>query len=227
MLVTAFLIGLLGSMHCVLMCGPLATIVSTGTSHFSTTKFFYNSGRILSYTLLGIVSFLAGKFISFAGFQGQLSLIAGVLILIGVIFYVYPINTGIKFIHAWAAAIRMGFGKLLKSNGVTYKFLLGTVNGFLPCGLVYFAVVGAMVSDSLIYSVLYMVAFGLGTWPAMWLVPQLFLKLQKQINLTKWVPVVVSLIAVLLIIRGLHLGIPYLSPPIFTGEITGNEVICE
>jgi sulfite exporter TauE/SafE len=97
--------------------------------------------------------------------------------------------------------------------------LLGALNGLLPCGLVYVALAGAVARGTLADAVLYMAFFGLGTMPTM-----LAIGLSGKICPPAWrlklrgaIPAGVCLVAGLLILRGMGLGIPYLSPSLVAG----------
>jgi uncharacterized protein len=148
--------------------------------------------------------------------QQMISLISGVLFL-GFIFlpkYFSQINVIQKESNKFVHKIKEQLGKYLHKNTVKTNYLLGFFNGLLPCGLVYRAVIGAISQDSLVYSALYMAVFGLGTFPIFFVLfysKQLLSRNLKQFfsNHTQYITIVV---ACLFIVRGLGLGIPYLSP---------------
>jgi len=101
--------------------------------------------------------------------------------------------------------------------------LLGALNGLLPCGLVYVALAGAVSRGSLAAGILFMALFGLGTMPTMLAVSLSgrILPLAFRSKLRAAIPVGVCLLAMLLILRGLALGIPYLSP-----DLAGGAACC-
>ena len=219
MLLTAFILGFLGSLHCAGMCGPLA-LAASGRSH--TAKLAYNTGRILTYSAIGLVVGFFGKTLALAGIQRWLSISAGVAILLGLA--ATSRRVAIPFAINFVARLKRALGSLLKQNSFRAQFLLGSLNGLLPCGLVYTAAAGALAAGTIQGGAAYMFLFGLGTAPMLITVtvagqkfpPALRFKLQSL------VPAAVSLVAALLILRGLSLGIPYLSPDLATGLCCRN-----
>ena len=123
--------------------------------------------------------------------------------------------------------VKSSLGKALKKKSADTFLTIGFLNGFLPCGLVYMAVFGAVATGSLLEGSLYMVLFGLGTIPLMTTAIYLgkFLNTAVKQRIQKAIPVFVVIIGVLFILRGLGLGIPYLSPaPIV--EMTSSAIEC-
>lgn len=221
-LFTAIALGLVGSLHCAGMCGPLAlALPATGNSRigFVAGRIAYNLGRILTYCLLGTAFGLIGQTIAFAGFQRWVSIIAGVAILLGLLLSTrfatsFPVSQLVN-------RIKGGLGNLLRQRSFPAIFALGTLNGLLPCGLVYTACAGAVATGGLLSGAGYMAAFGLGTVPMMLgigLVGQKF-QFTLRFKLQRLIPVSVAVIAVLLILRGLSLGIPYISPELAAGAV--------
>jgi hypothetical protein len=156
----------------------------------------------------------AGSNILSGKYQQYLSISIGVLILLYLIFSKWIPFTGNK-IAALTFPVKQKLSKLLRENSNPYTFwLIGFLNGFLPCGLVYAAIAGALATGSAVDSALWMAAFGIGTIPAMLLVTvagkMISLKWRNQIQ--KAVPYMVAAMAVLFILRGMNLGIPYISP---------------
>ena len=105
-------------------------------------------------------------------------------------------------------------------------FLIGLLNGLLPCGLVYMAVAGALATGNIIYSSLFMACFGLGTLPAMLAMSFAgnFITLSSRNTIKKLVPYIVGIMGILLILRGLNLDIPYISPAL---AATGTVEHCD
>lgn len=214
-LLTAIMLGLVGSLHCAGMCGPLAlALPMTGNSRatFVLGRVAYNLGRIVTYCTLGAAFGLVGQTLALAGFQRWVSLAAGSAILIGLILSTkfatsVPVARGV----AW---IKTGLGTMLRQRSLASTFALGTLNGLLPCGLVYAACAGAVASGGLLSGVEYMAAFGLGTVPMMLGIGLVGQKLQftLRFKLQRLIPACLTIVAVMLILRGLSLGIPYLSP---------------
>ncbi len=218
---TAFILGLAGSLHCAGMCGPLALalpVVGRSRGSFILSRLAYNAGRLATYCMLGLIAGALGQALAFAGFQRWLSLSAGALILAGLFFTQL---TGKQTIAKIVVHVKKLFGTFLRQRSYGALVALGATNGLLPCGLVYVAATAGAAIGKAVDASAYMLAFGLGTLPMMLAVPLLGRTLNLRINLQKMIPVSVALVAVLLILRGLSLGIPYLSP-----EISGGAVHC-
>jgi sulfite exporter TauE/SafE len=220
MLWTAILLGLLGGVHCAGMCGPLMLALprpAGGTARFVAGRIAYQLGRVLTYCALGLIFGLLGTGFALAGVQRFASVALGVTMLIGLL-------TSTKLLLAAPIArlvgkLRSTMSGLLERRSLSSHALLGTLNGLLPCGLVYVACAGAVATGSLLNGVAYMALFGLGTIPVTLgisltghLLPATF-----RLQLARLVPVGVVLVAALLILRGLSLGIPYLSPDLAAG----------
>ena len=223
----ALSLGFLGSFHCVGMCGPIAlTIPVKRSSKLSVFagSLIYNAGRVTTYAFLGTLFGLLGQGFAMAGWQSFLSLTLGSLILI---FLFVP---KIKFIKHSNGILMMFLGKI-KSNisqlfGQNTKealFFIGVLNGLLPCGLVYLGIAGSIATGNAFTGALFMVGFGLGTIPAMMTLTVIrdFISIKFRENVRKAVPVFVGIMALLLILRGLNLGIPYVSPEAKVSPKTG------
>jgi uncharacterized protein len=233
MLWSAFLIGLFGSFHCIGMCGPIALALPVQQNNaFSliSGRVLYNVGRALTYAAIGLVFGLLGQGLSLAGFQQSVSILAGVLILLMVL-----LPSGftqrlylLKPAYGFTNFLKRKFGILFKKKSVLSVFLIGLLNGFLPCGLVYIAVAGAIASGGYMQGALYMFVFGLGTLPIMLAVSLAgnFISLNVRKRINKLIPAFMVVLAFLFILRGMNLGIPYISPQIQQTEITDDSVIC-
>lgn len=217
-LATAFLLGLVGSLHCAGMCGPLALalpVAGKGPVGYLAGRLTYNLGRVVTYAGLGIVFGLAGQTLLLAGFQRWLSITLGVLLIAGLL-----ASRRIALarpVILLVAQLKSRMGALLQQRSYLALGLLGLLNGLLPCGLVYVACAGAAATGGWLSGAEYMAAFGLGTAPLMFglslsgklLTPGLRLKLRYAL------PVSVVALGLLLVLRGLSLGIPYLSPDLY------------
>lgn len=214
-----FMLGLLGSAHCIGMCGPLAlSLPWSATSRISrfTELVIYQVGRVLSYATIGLILGIAGRHLRIAGLQQILSVTVGILVLLSLIFY-FGQNRSLQLpvLSKFYRGLQQFIVRLLQKPKTFYTyFLLGIANGFLPCGMVYISLAGALSSGSLPASVLFMVSFGAGTIPAMMLVSffGLLIKPDIRIHMQKMIPITIALMGVLLVLRGLNLGIPYISP---------------
>jgi uncharacterized protein len=217
---TAFLLGLVGSLHCAGMCGPIALAIPSGAgsrSRFFQGRLAYNFGRIATYCLLGCLFGLVGESFALMGWQRWLSLLAGLLML-GTLL----ISSRLSFAGRLAkpiTVVKILLARLLRQFTLTATFSLGLLNGFLPCGLVYAACAGAMATNDFFSGVIYMAAFGFGTIPMMLGIGLAGKKLQftLRLRLQRLIPVTVILMSLLLILRGLALGIPHLSPDLAQG----------
>lgn len=215
MLWTAFMLGFVGSLHCAGMCGPLAMavpVVGQGRGAVIRSRLIYNLGRMVTYAALGAIVGLLGQAFALAGVQRWISLTAGALILIGVLVSSrwlrgQALNRGI-------VSLKNAFGHLLRRRTVGAVAVLGMLNGLLPCGLVYVACTAALASHHWWEGVAYMTLFGVGTVPMMFGLGMVGLKLQSllRFRLQRLVPASLAIVGGLLLLRGLALGIPYVSP---------------
>lgn len=210
--VTALVMGLAGSIHCLAMCGPIFIAVSgfyEKPSAFVRPVFMHQVGKLLSYAAIGILFGIIGQSLSLLVIQNQLMIICGVLLLLIAIGGM--MKTGI--LAGFQRYINGRISKLLKVRGIG-PLLLGLVNGLVPCGLVYAAAIGAAATQVWWQGALFMVFFGLGTMPALtlagfsrWLMP-----LRRIPNLAIWKQLPALILGILLFLKGLSLGIPYISP---------------
>jgi uncharacterized protein len=214
---TALLIGLAGSLHCAGMCGPLVLAMPAAPGRFIAHlggKIAYNLGRIVTYGLLGLIFGLFGQLVGLAGFQRWVSIVAGTIILLSLI--AWPTRNATILIAHPVNLLKRGLGQLLNQHGLMAQFGFGLLNGLLPCGLVYVACAAAAATASIVTGLQYMLLFGLGTVPMMMglgLAGQ-GLHYSLQLRLRRLIPLSLGMMASLLILRGLGLGIPYLSPQI-------------
>lgn len=226
MLIAAFLTGFLGSFHCIGMCSPIALALPFQAQNrwkFVLSRLFYNFGRIFTYAFLGILVGIVGRSIGLFTTQQWLSLAMGLLILLFLSLpknYTYRFQF-LRFFQPVRIFLKNKFALLFKQKSFLGTFIIGVLNGFLPCGLVYLALAGASVMGNILESSLYMALFGLGTLPMMLGISLVgnFIKPNLRKQVYKFVPVFAFALAFWLIIRGLNLGIPYLSPKVEQGKI--------
>jgi hypothetical protein len=216
----AFALGLLGSLHCAAMCGPLMLALPVppgGPAGFVSGRIIYQLGRVATYCLLGIVAGLVGKSIFLAGLQRWLSIALGVAILTG-----FLLSNKVALsapVVRLVTRLKTAMSAQLRQRSFRSLALLGMLNGLLPCGLLYVAMAGAVARGALREGMLYMAVFGLGTVPTMLgisLSGNLF-PLPLRLKLRRAIPFSVCLLAALLILRGMALGIPYVSPDLSSG----------
>lgn len=217
-LISGLVLGLLGSFHCIGMCGPIAVSLPLhGTSVFQKILggTLYNMGRTVTYGLMGAVFGMVGQGFELAGFQKWISIaMGGVMILSVVIPTIFRrLNMGDNL--PFSDWVRTTMGKLFSKKSLPVLFVIGLLNGLLPCGLVYLAIAGAIGTADLYLGIAFMVLFGLGTLPMLLLVSLAgnliggtFRRIVNRI-----IPYLVVLIGLLFVLRGLSLGIPYISPP--------------
>ncbi len=218
---TAFILGLVGGLHCAGMCGPLALALPGKNRQgvvFLVGRLAYNVGRVVAYCLLGLVFGALGKTLWLAGFQRWTSVALGVALLVG-LFASRKLALW-QPITAVVARLKVAMGGLLRRRSTATLGLLGVLNGFLPCGLVYVACAGAAATGGVFAGMEYMAAFGLGTVPMMLAISLSgkMVPVPLRLKLRKAIPVSVFLLAALLILRGMSLGIPYVSPNLAGGQ---------
>jgi uncharacterized protein len=216
----AIALGLLGSLHCAAMCGPLMLALPFapgGAGRFIAGRVVYQLGRIATYALLGGLAGIIGRSILLAGLQRWLSIALGVAILLGFLAS-KKISVAAPVVRL-VANLKSAMSAQLQRRSFRSLLLLGLLNGLLPCGLVYVALAGAVSSGSLLDGLVYMTLFGLGTLPTMLgisLSGKLF-PIALRLKLRRAIPVGVCLLAGLLILRGMALGIPGISPALVAG----------
>lgn len=219
MLLSAIMLGLLGSLHCVGMCGPIAFMLPvdrTNNLKKFGQVFIYHFGRLLAYGIIGVVFGMLGKGLDIFGMQQNLSITIGVLMIFVVLI---PYKTFSKYnlskpVYKIIAKVKNRLGQELKKKSPDTFLTIGFLNGFLPCGLVYMALFGAIAMGNPIEGGIYMVLFGIGTIPLMTAAIYFSTLLKGGIRqkVTKLIPVFVVIVGALFILRGLGLGIPYVSP---------------
>lgn len=232
MLISALILGLMGSLHCVGMCGPIAFMlpVDRDSSFKKMVQIFiYHFGRLLAYGSIGLIFGLLGKGLYVFGLQQKLSIFIGIVMIVVVlmpskIFQKYNVS---KPLYKLISKVKSRLGKELKKRTPDTFLTIGFLNGFLPCGLVYMALFGAIAMGNAGQGALYMILFGVGTIPLM-TVAVYFGSMLKGVNRKKvqqLIPVFVVVIGLLFILRGLGLGIPYVSPkPVV--EMVSTAVEC-
>jgi sulfite exporter TauE/SafE len=208
----AFMIGLIGSVHCVGMCGPLAFAVPSlkkGAVYLLLNKVMYQAGRIISYCLLGLIIGLIGNQIWLAGIQQGVSILSGALIIFAAVNAIFKLSLTRQGNSFLLKPFHKLFGYAL--NHKANHLIIGMINGLLPCGFVYVALAGALNTSN---AVEFMFWFGVGTAPLMLtatlsvgFTSQLF---RKRIN--KVIPYLMLLLGIWFLFRGTNLNIPYLSP---------------
>ncbi len=233
MLWTALVLGLAGSFHCIGMCGPIAFVIPVDRS--SKRKMFfqiflYHFGRLISYSTIGLLFGFIGKGLYLAGFQQRLSVLMGVLMIALVIIPVSLLNkfNFSKPLYKIISKVKFKLGIYLNKKSNKALFLIGFFNGFLPCGLVYMALIGSISTGNSVQGAFYMSLFGLGTIPMMTAAVLLgnFVNLSLRKKIQNIIPAFVVVIGLLFILRGLGLGIPYISPSDAKLQLLNNPEKC-
>jgi sulfite exporter TauE/SafE len=209
---SALLMGFAGSLHCVGMCGPLLIAVQ-GRAPTWHARLLYHAGRILIYTTIGSIAGMMGGALRLGMAQETISIAAGILML-GMALMPAAMHSslpGLRHAGALFARIQRTTRPLWQKKTAGGQFMLGMLNGILPCGFVYAGLAGALSAGSSAGGATWMLLFGMGTMPALLtmgiagrLIPQGFIR--------RFMPVGTSVAAILFILRGLSLGIPFVSP---------------
>ncbi len=215
---SALVLGAAGSAHCVVMCGPIALAVPTTGRSWSArvgSTLLLNGGRLVTYGLLGALFGAFGMGLRLAGLQQIVSIATGSLLLLAVLMPRLLDRTAPSAIVAVGLSrLRSFLARHLRRTAPEAIFLSGMINGMLPCGLVYAALIGSLALGSSLEGMVFMMLFGIGTWPALFALRlgRVMLATDARQLLQRLAPVALTAMAVLLILRGLDLGIPFISP---------------
>jgi sulfite exporter TauE/SafE len=227
--ISALVLGLVGSLHCIGMCGPIALALPVNKERWDFRVYgtiLYNIGRAITYGILGILFGLIGKGLSLGGLQQWASIAIGAVMILSVMFPVVFRKINIeKATYSMVSRMKKIFGRMFSIRSFASLFTIGLLNGFLPCGLVYMALAGAIVSAEVVSGMIYMMVFGLGTIPVMLSLTLLgnIVSIRFRNKIRKVIPIIIVLIGILFILRGMNLGIKYISPKISQEEPTKME----
>lgn len=217
-ILTGLTLGFVGSIHCVGMCGPLALMLpgkDAARWRFLAERLLYNLGRTVTYTALGVVFGALGLVVALAGYQRWLSMVVGVVLLLAA--FVPWMQRYLGRLEQLTAGtlkrVVQWIQHLYRRGGSASMLAIGVLNGLLPCGLVYAAVATAVTAGTVAGSAVFMASFGLGTIPAMFAVALAggLLSVTWRTRLRRLIPVALAVLGILLILRGLSLGV-FLSP---------------
>lgn len=233
MLLSAIILGLLSSFHCVGMCGPIAFVLPVDRTNKRKGAYqtvLYHTGRLLAYSSIGALFGLLGRGLYLSGLQQRLSILLGVVMILIVLIPIHIFNkyNFSRPLYSFINKVKSRLGIYLKKTSNKAIFSIGFFNGFLPCGMVYIVLVGAVATSQVYLGALYMLIFGLGTIPVMTLAiysKHIFsLNLRKKI--TKAIPMLVVILGLLFILRGMGLGIPYVSPKDVKLQVQNVPIKC-
>lgn len=229
LLITGLIIGLTSNFHCIGMCGPIAMAIPVNRKNSFSILFGvlqYNLGRIITYAILGALVGSFGLTADTFGVLQWLSIAAGV----GLILYAWRKFIG-NFIggnlpmFGMNTVVAKGMGIVLQSQNPFKLLFLGSINGFLPCGMVYVGLMNALLAGNNLDSSMAMAAFGIGTLPGMISVGFAAGKMSNTLRekFNRAVPVLLTLVGALIILRGMNLDIPYISPKVTQVEQTAEK----
>ncbi len=219
LIISALGLGFASGFHCIGMCGPIA--LSLGLTKKQALNFYfqnltYQFGRIFTYAFLGALLGIVGKGFEISGFQSYLTIIAGILLIVMAVFSFggKDFSSKIPFLSKLLMKVKLNLGKLLQKADYKSRFATGILNGFLPCGMVYMALTASLAAGGIWQSSLFMALFGLGTLPFMFAVVLVgnLISQNFRSKVLKVIPVMMIILGSLFILRGLELGIPYISP---------------
>jgi len=218
MLYAACMMGLLGSLHCLGMCGPIAFALPVGTTimRIKLLKYgLYNAGRIVTYASLGWIIGMVGKGFEMVGMQQILSIAAGALIIASVVLSRTSSQNKVtnRITDAIRTRLKSAFNFYFRKKGYTALFMLGILNGLLPCGMIYIAMLAALATGSSWSGAAFMAAFGLGTVPLMFAVcvAGSAVSIKWKSAIYKVAPMLACVVGVLLILRGMQIDVPFVS----------------
>ncbi|MEQ9186091.1 MAG: sulfite exporter TauE/SafE family protein [Cryomorphaceae bacterium] len=219
----AISIGFIGSVHCLGMCGPILVAINNGKGRWW-HDFLHHSGRLTSYMVFGTLAGMLGRTIDLMGYQQSFSILIGSLLVTAVV--VRPVAKTFKRVESSMGRISIRFSGWIHQLGLgptPIRFLLGSANGMLPCGLVYLGLAGAASTFTPWDGAFFMLLFGLSTLPALLLVSKLAsgLTVKTRANFRKLIPLTMLIMGSLLLLRGMDLGVPYLSPK---AQVESNEI---
>ncbi len=218
----ALLLGLGGSLHCLGMCGPIAFTLSVDKrfrNKLLIQNLLYQIGRVITYSLLGILTGIVGEGFNIIGIQDKISIATGIILIISA-FLSFNNLKKITYINVCLAKVKVKLSVYIKRSNYSSFIIIGLLNGLLPCGMVYTALTASLATPSVLNSFIFMMLFGLGTIPLMFFA--VLVGNQIGVNwrhkLERIIPLIIIIVGVLFILRGLNLDIPFISPALIHGQ---------
>ena len=227
-------LGLAGSIHCAGMCGPIAiSLPRSGAAPRREVvhRMTYQVGRVITYTSLGAIIGIGGSALALAGYSRSLSLTAGFL-MIGALavqlVWRKELISGAP-VERIIAPVKATLRSLLSKHGAMTHLGIGLLNGLLPCGLVTAALIGSLGTGSMSGGALFMLGFGLGTLPVMSAIAiggsRISCGIRERFRFAA--PAIGLMVASLMLLRGMGLGIPMISPaPTLAAHASSTECLC-
>lgn len=222
--INGLILGLGASLHCLGMCGPLVMVVPIKNNSLKGKVWGitqYHIGKTLTYALLGLLIGIVGISLQTLKWMQILSVITGILIIVFAWKKFIKIPANNKFQQFITRFSGRSLNLLHKSTLPFKPFFFGFINGLLPCGLIYIALLNSLLAGNPFFSMMAMVFFGIGTIPILTIAKFASFKLNWQSS--KLTPVLITVVGLMIIVRGLNLGIPYLSPKINSEVIATNS----
>ena len=199
MLLSALILGFVGSLHCLGMCSPLVMAVTNIRTPYFANRVIYNVTRIISYGIQGAIIGMFGSLFNFAEFQTVFSIgLGSILILLGfagISHFKMPIISGVM--QKFTSFIKTQFSKFLDKKTLLSISIIGFLNGLLPCGLTYLALTYCILLPDAFNGFSFMIFFGLGTLPVMLGFTSLVSKLTQRFSIK-----VPNLVTIALILTG-------------------------
>jgi len=210
--IAALTMGIVGSLHCVGMCGPIIMSIPWSNTQKALQISLYHVGRATTYAIMGALVGGVGQLFLPKDLGVWPALISGSVLVL--VFLAQSFPTVLQNNRFPASSIAGFFRSFLKMDSVFSRFLMGMVNGILPCGMVYSALAVAILYHNALYSGLFMFLFGIGTSPLLVLLSRIKMYLSKFpfFKREKTIRFALLILGLLIILRGAGLGIPMLSP---------------
>jgi sulfite exporter TauE/SafE len=214
--IAALTMGIVGSLHCVGMCGPIIMSIPWSNTQKALQISLYHVGRATTYAIMGALVGGVGQLFLPKDLGVWPALISGSVLVL--VFLAQSFPTVLQNNRFPASSIARFFRSFLKMDSVFSRFFMGLVNGILPCGMVYSALAVAILYHNALYSGLFMFLFGIGTSPLLVLLSRIKMYLSKYpfFKREKTIRFALLLLGLLIILRGAGLGIPMLSPKVNT-----------
>lgn len=203
--VSSFLMGVFSGGHCLGMCGPLVLALPVDEKSVWKSvwlRIVYNSGRVFMYTLLGALTGSVAWLFDLPKLQANIATASGLLLIAVALFQLMPqFRLGV-FSRLHAALFKV-VSPLIQKGGVLRFWVLGMLNGVLPCGMVAGALMVSIAAQNLGMSMLSMFFFGLGTFPLMLIFSMMGIYLSARVRKTlSWAgPLYAIVLGVLLLLR--------------------------